>query len=87
MKDLAVYLSRRIWVADSGGLKAWWDDILQATTRYEPRERPSMSAVRIALMGKQEFTASIVGGALVRKGTGKYVTARGDTWEMYYGVA
>ena len=42
-----------------------------------------MAAVRNALMGKQQFTSSIVQGVVVRKSTGKYVTARKRTWAAY----
>ena len=83
VKDLAVYLSKGIWVAELGELKGWWDDIVQATTRYEPRERPSMSLVRLSLMGKQEFASSSVGGAPAWQSTGRYVEARAHTWEAY----
>ena len=85
VKELAAYFRNVHWAPEPGQMGDWWDDILQATLRYQPNERPKMSGVRLALMGTQEFAPAVPqdGVAAGWRSEGKYVQTRSHTWQAY----
>jgi serine/threonine protein kinase len=55
------YIAQTSWQCKTPPKGLHWHDVLSATTALAAKERPSMSSVRIALMGKHQFVTSTNG--------------------------